>query len=82
MNTVILCAVVVTVLGVAIVFLGLMRVGGKRNEHPQRSRRNKVLAIVGIILFASVFASALGMAGRVGSVLRLCLAMRGKIISM
>ncbi len=64
MNTVILCAVVVTVLGVAIVFLGLMRVGGKRNEHPQRSRRNKVLAIVGIILFASVFASALGMAGR------------------
>ena len=64
MYTVILCAVAVTLLGVAIVFLGLMRVGGKRNEHPQRSRRNKVLAIagiVGIVLFAGC---VLGMAGR------------------
>lgn len=60
MITVILSAVAVTVLGVAIVFLGLMRVVGKRNEHPPRSRRNKVLAIAGLVLFACV----LGMAGR------------------
>ena len=60
MITVILSAVAVTVLGVAIVFPGLMRVAGKRNEHPQRSRRNKVLANAGIVLIAC----ALGMAGR------------------
>jgi dipeptidyl aminopeptidase/acylaminoacyl peptidase len=64
MNTLILGAVAVTVLGVAIVFLGLMRVVGKRNEHPQRSRRNKVLAIVGIVGIVLFACCVLGMAGR------------------
>jgi TolB protein len=62
MYTLIASLLLLIVLGIVILFLvqELRRGVSKRNEHPQHSRRNRVVATVSIVLFACI----LGIAGR------------------